>query len=128
MRTQRCCPPPEVRCENIRGDTRFLTREIYTGDVKMHDGFAETQWRTADLVLSTVQSALNSTGAKSVLVTGHSLGAAVASIDAIMLKSKLDPSIELTSVVYGLPRVGNQAWADLVDSMVSVRPFQTRPS
>lgn len=117
-----------VRCENGYGAIALLIRAIYTGDVKMHDGFAETQGRTADLVLSTVQSALNSTGSKKVLVTGHSLGAAVASIDAIMLRSKLDPSIELTSVVYGLPRVGNQAWADLVDSMVSVRRCRSCPS
>ncbi|KAI0356282.1 alpha/beta-hydrolase [Trametes cingulata] len=87
-------------------------------DVKMHDGFAYTQSRTSDIVLSTVQSALKSTGSKSVLVTGHSLGAAVASIDAMMLRMQLDPSVSLTAVVFGLPRVGNQAWADLVDSML----------
>ncbi|KAI0633275.1 alpha/beta-hydrolase [Trametes polyzona] len=85
-------------------------------DVKMHDGFADTQERTADIVLSTVKSALKSTGSKKILVTGHSLGAAIASIDAMMLKTKLDSDIDLTAVVFGLPRVGNQAWADLVDS------------
>ncbi|RDX50054.1 alpha/beta-hydrolase [Lentinus brumalis] len=85
-------------------------------DVKMHDGFAYTQERTADVVLSTVQSALESTGAKKVLVTGHSLGAAIASIDGMMLRMKLDPSIAVTTTVFGLPRVGNKAWADLVDS------------
>ncbi|KAM5532581.1 hypothetical protein V8D89_013787 [Ganoderma adspersum] len=83
--------------------------------VKMHDGFLDTQERTADLVLSTVQSALNSTGSKKVLVVGHSLGAAVASIDGMMLKMKLNPSIAITTTVFGLPRVGNKAWADLVD-------------
>ncbi|KAI0365676.1 alpha/beta-hydrolase [Pilatotrama ljubarskyi] len=87
-------------------------------EVKVHDGFAYTQARTSDIVLSTIQSALESTGSKSVLVTGHSLGAAVASIDAMMLKMNLDSSVRLTAVVFGLPRVGNQAWADLVDSML----------
>ena len=87
----------------------------------MHDGFADTQERTADVILSTVQSALNSTGSKRLLVTGHSLGAAVASIDGMMLKMKLDPSIAITTTVFGLPRVGNQAWADLVDSTVGTR-------
>ncbi|EJF57637.1 alpha/beta-hydrolase [Dichomitus squalens] len=85
-------------------------------DVKLHDGFAATQGRTADLVLSTVQSALDSTGSKQLQVIGHSLGAAIASIDGVMLKMKLDPSIAITTTVFGLPRVGNQAWADLVDS------------
>ena len=88
----------------------------------MHDGFADTQERTADLVMSTVQSALESTGAKKVLVTGHSLGAAIASIDGMMLRMKLNPSIEVTTTVFGLPRVGNKAWADLVDSTVCAFP------
>lgn len=89
-------------------------------DIEIHDGFGKTQGRTADLVLSTVKSALASTGATNVLVTGHSLGAAVASLDAVMLQQNLDPSINITTVVFGLPRVGNQAWADLVDSTVSL--------
>ncbi len=85
----------------------------------MHDGFAYTQERTADVILSAVQSALESTRAKKVLVTGHSLGAAIASIDGMMLRMKLDLSIAVTTTVFGLPRVGNKAWADLVDSTVS---------
>ncbi|TFK48429.1 alpha/beta-hydrolase [Heliocybe sulcata] len=85
-------------------------------DVQVHDGFQKTFERTADGVLSGVRDALNSTGAKKVLVTGHSLGAAVASMDAVMLKMNLDPSISLTTTIFGLPRVGNQEWADLVDS------------
>jgi hypothetical protein len=37
----------------------------------VHDGFQQTQGRTADIVLSTVNSALTSTGFKRVLVTGN---------------------------------------------------------
>ncbi|KAI0355721.1 alpha/beta-hydrolase [Trametes cingulata] len=86
-------------------------------DVQLHSGFQDTQGRTADLVMSTVQSGLSSTGFKRVLVTGHSLGAAVASLDAAMLRMALPDDVEVDSVVFGLPRVGNQAWADLFDSM-----------
>ena len=94
----------------------------------MHDGFMDTQERTSDLVLSTVQSALKSTGSKKVLVVGHSLGAAIASIDGMMLKMKLDPSIAITTTVFGLPRVGNKAWADLVDQTVSAPQLRTNAS
>ncbi|KAI0762112.1 alpha/beta-hydrolase [Trametes elegans] len=87
-------------------------------DVKLHDGFQATQGRTADLVLSTVKNGLSSTGFKRVLTTGHSLGAAVASLDAAMLRMALPDDIEVDSVVFGLPRVGNQAWADLYDSLL----------
>lgn len=65
-----------------------------------------------------MQSALASTGYKNVLVTGHSLGAAVASLDAVMLKMALPSDVAINSVVFGLPRVGNAQWASLVDSLV----------
>lgn len=91
----------------------------------MHDGFAYAQDRTADAVLSTVQSALASTGAKTVAVTGHSLGAAIAVMDSVMFKMLLDPSITVSTTVFGLPRGGNQAWADLVDSTVSSNTSHT---
>ena len=88
------------------------------GSVLLHDGFQDTQSRTADVILSTVQSALADTGYTQVLVTGHSLGAAIASLDAVMLRMALPSSVTVDSVVFGLPRVGNQDWANLVDSLV----------
>ncbi|KAI0746036.1 alpha/beta-hydrolase [Earliella scabrosa] len=89
-----------------------------SADVKLHDGFQKTQGRTADLVLSTVQSGLAASGFKKVLVTGHSLGAAVASLDAAMLRMALPADVAVDAIVFGLPRVGNSAWADLFDSLV----------
>lgn len=88
-------------------------------DVKLHDGFQQTQGRTADLVLATVQDGLASTGFKKVLVTGHSLGAAIASLDAAMLRMALPEDVSVDSIVFGLPRVGNSAWADLFNTLVS---------
>ncbi|KAI0645946.1 alpha/beta-hydrolase [Trametes meyenii] len=87
-------------------------------DVQLHSGFQDTQGRTADLVMATVQDGLNSTGFKRVLVTGHSLGAAVASLDAAMLRMALPDDVAVDSVVFGLPRVGNEPWADLFDSLI----------
>ena len=109
------------------------------GGVEVHDGFHDTQGRTADVVLSTVKSALSSSGYKKVLVTGmfsnsssfplvpdtqyhchlgHSLGGAVALLDATMLKMQI-PSVEIDLVTFGMPRVGNQKFADMIDSIVS---------
>ncbi|KAG6809566.1 hypothetical protein H0H92_015749 [Tricholoma furcatifolium] len=84
--------------------------------VQVHDGFQQTFERTADEVLAGVQAGLSSKGASKVLVTGHSLGAAIAMMDAMMLHQDLDPSVQLTTTVFGLPRGGNPAWADLVDA------------
>lgn len=89
-------------------------------DVKLHSGFQDTQGRTADVVMATVQAGLASTGFKKVLVTGHSLGAAVASLDAAMLRMALPDDVQVDSVVFGLPRVGNSPWADLFDKLVRV--------
>ena len=112
---------------SIANDVEFLQVDANTtlfpqasDDVKLHSGFQDTQGRTADLVLSTVQDGLSSTGFKNVLVTGHSLGAAVASLDAAMLRMALPDDVAVNAVVFGLPRVGNQEWADLLSSLVRV--------
>nr|VWO96219.1 Acetylornithine/succinyldiaminopimelate aminotransferase (ACOAT) (DapATase) (Succinyldiaminopimelate transferase) (EC (EC [Ganoderma boninense] len=86
--------------------------------VQLHSGFQATQGRTADLVLATVKSALADSGFKKVLVTGHSLGAAVASLDAAMLRMALSEDVAVSSVVFGLPRVGNSEWADLLNKLI----------
>ncbi|PIL29756.1 hypothetical protein GSI_08195 [Ganoderma sinense ZZ0214-1] len=86
--------------------------------VQLHSGFQATQGRTADLVLATVKSALKKSGYKKVLVTGHSLGAAIASLDAAMLRMALSKDVAVKSVVFGLPRVGNSDWATLLNKLI----------
>jgi hypothetical protein len=39
-------------------------------------------------------------------------------MDGLMLKKALDPSVDIQTVVFGLPRGGNQAFADLLDKEV----------
>ncbi|KAF5369800.1 hypothetical protein D9758_001176 [Tetrapyrgos nigripes] len=96
--------------------TRFTSAE--GKDIQVHNGFQKTFERTADGVLSGVLNGLATKGASKILVTGHSLGAAIASLDAMMLKQEVDPSIEITTALFGLPRVGNQEWADFVDEQL----------
>ncbi|KAH0583182.1 hypothetical protein H2248_011065 [Termitomyces sp. 'cryptogamus'] len=85
-------------------------------NVQVHDGFQQTFERTADSVLAGVQNGLASKGVSKVLVTGHSQGAAIAMMDAVMLRQDLDTSVEITTTVFGLPRGGNPAWADFIDT------------
>jgi predicted lipase len=49
-------------------------------------------------------------------VTGHSLGAALALLDALYLPLHLPSGTKVRMVGYGLPRVGNDPFADAVDS------------
>nr|GAT50380.1 predicted protein [Mycena chlorophos] len=88
---------------------------------QVHDGFQDTFQRTADGILSGVQAALgNDSSISQVLVTGHSLGAALATMTAAMLRSNLPSNIDITTTTFGLPRGGNQAWADFLDSQSPV--------
>ncbi|KIP07433.1 hypothetical protein PHLGIDRAFT_105650 [Phlebiopsis gigantea 11061_1 CR5-6] len=93
-----------------------LFPNISTG-IKVHDGFHDAQAKAAPLVLSAVQTALKRYGGSSVTVVGHSLGAAISLIDAVYLPLHI-PGISVRAVLYGLPRVGNQAFADYVDAHV----------
>lgn len=40
-------------------------------------------------------------------------------MDAVMLRMQLPSTVEMNTVVFGAPRGGNEAWADLVDATVS---------
>ncbi|KAG6907491.1 hypothetical protein DXG01_008684 [Tephrocybe rancida] len=103
----------------LSSDRDSIVNAAHADSVKVHDGFQKTFERTADGLLAGVQSGLASTGVSKVLVTGHSLGAAVAMMDAMMLHQELDPSVQITTTVFGLPRGGNAAWADLVDATLA---------
>ncbi|KAK0188335.1 Alpha/Beta hydrolase protein [Armillaria mellea] len=108
---------------SILNDAEFVLTPIDTEffpsaagkNIEVHSGFQGTFSRTASTVLSTVQSALASTGAQSVVVTGHSLGAALATLDTLMFHDAL-ANISIQTTTFGSPRVGNQAFADFVDS------------
>ena len=57
--------------------------------------------------------------ASSVAITGHSLGAALALLDSVYLPLHLPAGTYVRMVGYGMPRVGNSAFADYVDGMHS---------
>ena len=88
--------------------------------VSVHDGFQDAQAATATDVLAAVNKGISTFGTNTVTVTGHSLGAAVALIDAVYLKLHLPSTTSIKMVGFGLPRVGNQDWANYVDSTQTV--------
>jgi len=97
---------------------RSLNSALFPGvssSVGVHDGFADVQEKSASQVLAAVKSGLSAHGINSITTVGHSLGAALALIDAVYLKVQI-PSATVSHYGYGLPRVGNQAFADYVDA------------
>lgn len=82
--------------------------------VEVHSGFANEQAKTATQILSAVQETISTHSASSVTVVGHSLGAAIALLDGVYLNIQV--SVPVSTIGYGMPRVGNQAFADYVDA------------
>ena len=76
---------------------------------------------TASAILSAVQNTLSTKGLSSVTVVGHSLGAALALLDGVFFSLQLPENVTVKVTSYGMPRVGNQAFADFVDSQLSGR-------
>jgi len=87
-----------------------------TSGLEVHNGFGASQARSAPDVLAAVQKAMSAHSTTSVTIVGHSLGAAIALIDAVYLPLHLPSSTTFKFVGYGLPRVGNPAFADYLDA------------
>jgi pimeloyl-ACP methyl ester carboxylesterase len=66
-----------------------------------------------------VLALLRKHNASSVVVIGHSLGAALALLDSVYLPLHLPAGTRVNMVGYGMPRVGNPAFVDYVDAMHS---------
>lgn len=75
--------------------------------------------RTASAILAAVNDTLSTQGLSSVTVVGHSLGGALALLDGVYLSLQLPENTAVKVVSYGMPRVGNQAFANFVDSQLS---------
>jgi len=77
--------------------------------------------RTALAILSNVQNTLSKQGLSSVTVVGHSLGGALALLDGVFFSLQLPEDVAVKVISYGMPRVGNQKFANFVDSQLSGR-------
>ncbi|KAF8914460.1 alpha/beta-hydrolase [Mucidula mucida] len=107
-------------------DASFFLKELddklfpgISADIKVHNGFGRSQADSATQVLAAVTSAMSTHSTNTVTVVGHSLGGAIALISGVYLDLQL-PSTNLNVIAYGMPRVGNQEFADYVDAHLSV--------
>lgn len=88
----------------------------------VHKGFADVQAESAVPILAAVIATFDNHGplSPSVTVVGHSTGAALGLLDAVFLKLRFSSSVEVRYIGFGLPRVGNQAFADYVDQHITL--------
>ncbi|KIK22194.1 hypothetical protein PISMIDRAFT_509134 [Pisolithus microcarpus 441] len=87
-----------------------------SSDIEVHNGFMNAQASTATEVLAAVQTTMSKYGTTTVTVVGHSLGAAISLLDSVYLPLHLPLGTSFQTITYGLPRVGNQAFANYVDA------------
>ncbi|KAF9454436.1 lipase class 3 family protein [Macrolepiota fuliginosa MF-IS2] len=105
--------------EIVRGSLDSTLFPGIDSSVGVHDGFRDEQAKTATQVLAAVKSAISAHGATKVTVVGHSLGAAIALLDGIYLPLHIT-GVTFKTIAYGMPRVGNQEFADYVDAHISL--------
>lgn len=85
----------------------------------VHKGFYLAQQSVIDYVKSSVFTLLDKFPSYKVVVTGHSLGAAMATLTAVDLKAAGVTSPRLFN--FGSPRVGDTAFAEYVSSYIEDR-------
>ena len=77
---------------------------------RVHAGFLATWSALRGTVASAVRDSLAATEAQDVVITGHSLGAALANLAAVELRSML-PGVRVHLITFGSPRTGNEPFA-----------------
>lgn len=98
---------------------------------RVHEGF-KGAWRCAkDLVLSNfIEPSLyrgNENSMKTLIVSGHSLGGAIALLSANAIAHRF-PELQVSIVTFGAPRVGNASFGSLLLSRVSSACHIVNPS
>jgi predicted lipase len=80
-----------------------------------------THPRTAKAIISSVRELVSARPSYSVTIVGHSLGGALALLDGVslILQSIVERN-RLRVITYGMPRIGNQAFANLVDRQLNL--------
>jgi len=87
--------------------------------LEIHSGFRDEHALTADEIRTEVQRLIAEKGANQVTVVGHSLGGALAELDALSLRLILPASVGVNAVTYGTPRVGTPDFVSFFDSQVT---------
>jgi predicted lipase len=78
----------------------------------VHTGFQDAFLRTVETVQRQVEWVVEDFAVEKVLVTGHSLGAAISVMNGIFLTQVFEGrGVNVTTQVFGLPRAGNSVWA-----------------
>lgn len=95
----------------VLDDQEFDYPEMYdasSSGVKMHSGFTKAYLAAR----SEIQAVVRQSSLTNWVVTGHSLGGALAKICAVDLQYNFSPDITVETYLFGAPRAGNAAFTE----------------
>mmetsp|Transcript_33327 Transcript_33327/g.33938 ORF Transcript_33327/g.33938 Transcript_33327/m.33938 type:complete len:293 (+) Transcript_33327:66-944(+) len=106
---------------NIKDDIEFvLTEYPECVGCKVHEGFYHAKETIISEVLSEIIRLTSLLSSYQIIVTGHSLGAAVATLIGVdLIQKNISLSSQLTLITFGCPRVGNRNTAIFLSSLYS---------
>ncbi|KAH8833451.1 alpha/beta-hydrolase [Flagelloscypha sp. PMI_526] len=106
---------------SVFNDVKFLKSpldaNLFPGvpeGVEAHDGFKTAHARSAADVLNAVKTTMSTHSTNKIVTVGWSQGGALALLEGVYLHLTL-PQADVDVYGYGMPRVGNQEWANFVD-------------
>lgn len=95
----------------------FITDYPNCAGCKVHEGFYHTYLAIKDTILSSARALFAKYPKSKKLITGHSLGGALATLAAIDIQRYFGPVDEFYT--YGSPRVGNREFATFTNGFVT---------
>ena len=98
--------------------TAYKASGVNCAECQVHSGFLGAWNSVFDIVDQGIKDALAKYPSYTITIVGHSLGAALADLAYGSLKPQLQNVKQLFT--YGSPRVGNQAFANYMDSLSEV--------
>ncbi|CAO1627119.1 unnamed protein product [Sympodiomycopsis kandeliae] len=100
-------------------DGKLHVGGLLNGFATVHGNFLATWARLYPEALSQIKAAMKKYQVTNIISTGHSLGAAIATLDALALSNDLNGALPIEHIGYGSPRVFNPIGAALLDAVVS---------
>ncbi|KAJ7243920.1 alpha/beta-hydrolase [Mycena haematopus] len=94
-----------------------LCNVVAPADTKVHFGFQNAWSTVCTHTITTVTTELAAHPGYSIVVTGHSLGGALASLAGITLQM-IFPTAQVRYYTYGQPRTGNAVYATWVNALI----------
>jgi hypothetical protein len=109
--------------ENYKTDAKFILKDMGTicKGCKIHSGFISAYEEISNQVLEKYESLRKRYKGYKTILTGHSMGGALATIASVYLKKE---GLDFDLYTFGSPRVGNQEFAEFVNNILKGNNFR----